>query len=192
MWVGSVPQQDYVAEREVEVSESQCDAFDLPSTPWGERAVDAQVAGVKADLGEDREPAVEDGSVLVHALYGLDPGDVDEGGQKAVLQLTCGIPVACKTDDRLRDESAPVGSELAVFEERVERLDGGDGQFGLAPPAQGEADVTRGAAPREAEFQGVEQFPPRRRSARRSVGSSAMRMSDLDARAIDGELPVRA
>ncbi|MGW0896464.1 hypothetical protein ACWD0G_05610 [Streptomyces goshikiensis] len=85
--VVDIPQEDDVAKVEAEVAEAQRDPCDLAPTPRGESPVDAQMAGVETELGEDREPAVEHAPVLVESFYGLDAGDVDEGSQEAIAQV---------------------------------------------------------------------------------------------------------
>ncbi|MFD6936202.1 hypothetical protein ACFWAP_08630 [Streptomyces goshikiensis] len=177
--VVDVPQEDDVAKVEAEVAEAQRDACDLASAPRGESPVDAQVAGVETELGEDGEPAVEHAPVLVESFYGLDAGDIDERREEAVAQGARGVAFAREANDGLGEEPAAVRLGYAVLEERVESLDSRDGELCVASPAEGETVVAWSADVGEGTLQSAEEFSPRRRLARGTVRGAEVRMLDL-------------
>ncbi|MEV7334619.1 hypothetical protein [Streptomyces sp. NPDC094014] len=153
--------------------------------------MDTQVAGVEAELGEDRKPAVENRAVRVKSSYGLDAGDVDEGGQEAVAEVAGGIAFTGEADNRLGEEASAVRLGSSILEERVEGLDRRDGQYCVAPPAERETVVAWSSDVGEGGLQAAEEFPPRGRPTWRAVRGASPLVSDVDVRAVDGELPLR-
>ncbi|MGC1285437.1 MAG: hypothetical protein WA895_21050 [Streptosporangiaceae bacterium] len=102
------------------------------------------------------------------------------------------VALAREAYDGLGDEAPTVRDRLAVFEVGIEGLDGGDGQFSLAAPAEGEARGAGDAKVSEGGFEGCQELGRWHLAAGRAVWRTSLGVLDGDVVTVDDEFPARA